>query len=349
MVRAAFRYMALKRIACFVDHSDLSVSGARLAAAIAARSGAHLVLVMSTETPLFVTSVGGEIAYMPPAVSEAVSRRDDRDANQRLDELAADLRQITRTPVSQQLLHGAPIEALLEFVDSSGIDLLVVGGDEPGFFQRLLHRSVPETVARQSLCPVLVLGAEREIHAPICRALVAVDYSDQSRAAAMLASQIVGFDGTLDFVHVWEQAVPFATSGVEGMQADPTLEDDLESLRSRHVEQLGQFVESLPIRQELIGRLFVDIGVPSEEITRRADEVAADVIVTGSHRHEDWGDKLFGTTADRLIEEYHRPVLTVPTAAATATARADSEAEAVDEQLDETFPASDPPSWWGGR
>ncbi len=56
-----------------------------------------------------------------------------------------------------RVVHGLPIEVLLEESDKLEIDIIVIGSHGHGAVHKLLAGSVSESVLRRSICPVLVV------------------------------------------------------------------------------------------------------------------------------------------------------------------------------------------------
>lgn len=61
-------------------------------------------------------------------------------------------------PVTSEMIEGPDAgAALCRLAAERGVDLLVVGGTDKGWFQRLVHGSVMEYAAHHSPCPVLIV------------------------------------------------------------------------------------------------------------------------------------------------------------------------------------------------
>jgi nucleotide-binding universal stress UspA family protein len=61
-------------------------------------------------------------------------------------------------PETSEMIEGADAgRALCRLAAERGVDLLVVGGSDKGWFKRLVHGSVMEYAARHSPCPVLIV------------------------------------------------------------------------------------------------------------------------------------------------------------------------------------------------
>lgn len=57
---------------------------------------------------------------------------------------------------------------------------------------------------------------------------------------------------------------------------------------------------------------FVRGTKPADELLQLADETDADELVIGIHKHTPAGKVIFGSTAQRLLQNTTRPVVTIP-------------------------------------
>lgn len=61
-------------------------------------------------------------------------------------------------PATSEMIEGPDAgRAVCRLAAERGVDVLVVGGSDKGWFQRLVHRSVMEYAAHHSPCPVLIV------------------------------------------------------------------------------------------------------------------------------------------------------------------------------------------------
>jgi nucleotide-binding universal stress UspA family protein len=91
---------------------------------------------------------GSERASAPPEPEELARRQLER----------AKMSLVGRKLDSEYVVElGDPAECLLEVADQRDADLIVVGSREHGFLERLLGRSVDESVARRSERDVLLV------------------------------------------------------------------------------------------------------------------------------------------------------------------------------------------------
>lgn len=63
---------------------------------------------------------------------------------------------------------------------------------------------------------------------------------------------------------------------------------------------------------QLESHQFVRGTKPADELLQLADEKDADELVIGIHKHTPAGKVIFGSTAQRLLQNTTRPVVTIP-------------------------------------
>jgi nucleotide-binding universal stress UspA family protein len=131
---------------------------------------------------------------------------------------------------------------------------------------------------------------------------LALDGSDASRQAIPVAAEMAKRDGAkLVVVHV-EQDV----AGKGGAPV-PITEDEIQADIRRQAEELsGQGIETTVVMRNTM------LGGPAHVIAEVADEVGADLIVTGTRGHSPVAGLLLGSVTERLLHLAHRPVLVVP-------------------------------------
>lgn len=127
------------------------------------------------------------------------------------------------------------------------------------------------------------------------RILVATDFSGRSDRAIRRASLLARrHDAMLTILHVVDDDQPHMRVEAERKSALTLLEDMATSLREHDAVDCATRVAE---------------GAVFEEIVRAADDVSADLIVTGAHRSRALPDAFAGTTADRVIRSSGRPIL----------------------------------------
>ena len=136
--------------------------------------------------------------------------------------------------------------------------------------------------------------------------LCPVDFSDPSRRALHYAAALASREGAvLHVLYVVPAAIPLPVP-ILMLAARPAVGD----VQAGAAEALDAFVAraALPRRPITIVR----DGPPVDAILACAAELAADLIVLGSHGRDGLGHLLFGSTAERVLHKAPCPTLVVP-------------------------------------
>ena len=143
--------------------------------------------------------------------------------------------------------------------------------------------------------------------------LVPTDFSPAAEHALHWAEHFARQHGaTLHLLHVVAQFDPDwfgandATVPVGQMQAQ--LQRDAEE----SLKRIAPDPNDTGIRTQQLVRHGIE---PAESILTVADEVSADLIVTGTHGREGLAHVILGSVAEKVVRRAHRPVLTVGAAA----------------------------------
>ena len=140
--------MNVKAILCPIDFSEHSRNALAYASTLARESGAELHLVHIYEPPIAYTDPHD--GFIPPA--------DLRPQMELLDEV-----QPTDDSVAfrHEFIVGHAPDALLDYADKHGVDLIVMGTHGRTGITRLLMGSVAEAIVRKAKCPVLTIRHKR--------------------------------------------------------------------------------------------------------------------------------------------------------------------------------------------
>jgi nucleotide-binding universal stress UspA family protein len=163
----------MKTILIGYDGSDAAERALARAAEIAEAFSARLVVVSvsgSPYVPVPVSALAPAAELVPPAVAGPVASSgtvpipEPAPSPPEREELARRQLERARMSLAGRKLEteyvvelGDPAERLLEAADQLDADLIVVGSREHGFLERLLGRSVDESVARRSERDVLLV------------------------------------------------------------------------------------------------------------------------------------------------------------------------------------------------
>jgi nucleotide-binding universal stress UspA family protein len=198
-------------------------------------------------------------------------------------------------------LGGRPAEQLMQAAASA--DLLVVGAPGRAAVGTLLHGSVSEQVAREALCPVIVVRNSTPDTSRQSRIVVGVDGSADTEAAIEFAFDEAARRGAA--VHAVHASDPGA------VLAMPYLPEDMlnglrESTATAFAAQLTQHADAHP-----------DVDVSFELLhgsaasTLLAQSAGADLLVLGSHRHSNVATRLLGSTSHAALHHAPCPVAIV--------------------------------------
>ncbi len=294
--------MDIARLILTTDFSDCSEHAFSPAAAIARRAGAEIDLV----------NVAGAL---PPFAFGHTGAATTLDAFHR--ESEARLAEVARRPVFDGLsvhchvLDGFGPEAIDEFHDEVGQDLVVTATHGHAGLKRLVLGSFAERVVRLVKCPALVFRGDSEAtdFAPR-RILFSHDFSQLSAAALpRLRSLATEFDARIFALHVVNAELyppsAFWVGTAVSDQAPPYWEnaeerarDELEQIISA---ELSDF-EAAPV---------VATGAPGHEIVASAIESDCDLILLSTHGHTGLTRTLLGSVAERVVREAKCSVMTV--------------------------------------
>ena len=140
-----------KRICCPIDFSDASRAAMEVAADLARRSGADLVLLHAYPIPGY-TFPDGSVVASPKMMQDLADQ-----AERHLEEWRGEAAKIVGSRVTTQKAIGEPAAEIVAFARSAGVDLVVVGTHGRTGIEHALMGSVAERVVRRAHCPVLTV------------------------------------------------------------------------------------------------------------------------------------------------------------------------------------------------
>jgi nucleotide-binding universal stress UspA family protein len=147
---------------------------------------------------------------------------------------------------------------------------------------------------------------EQSVRRPqILNILVAVDFSDYSRAALDYATFLAeGFGATLTLVHAVE---PYVYP--EDLSAGFKIEEVDARWMQKHKEKLEALRQT--IKEGIPSTVVVTMGTAWNQIVEMAKSWNADLIVIGTHGRTGLKHALMGSTAERVVRHATCPVLVV--------------------------------------
>jgi nucleotide-binding universal stress UspA family protein len=206
------------------------------------------------------------------------------------------------------VVDGWPPDTIVEVAKKIGATMIVMGIGRHSPVDRLLGSETALQVMQHTEIPVLAVA--RDLTGLPRRAVAALDFTEQSEAAARIGSGLVADDGTLHLVHVrtdWSET------------EDPHVPVDLYAAGvERRFEQLEQRLTREGVAPRVIERV-VRSGDPASEILTFADVSGVDLMVVGARTHSRFYRVLLGSVAAKLLRSAHCSVLVLPAKAEHAT------------------------------
>ncbi len=141
----------------------------------------------------------------------------------------------------------------------------------------------------------------------IRRILAATDFSpDAERALEWARTLSEAFNAELVILHVLDLSLAGAAGLPTELAAMPAVGQLMDRLRSEAASEMTKLAARHPRARTLLRE-----GSPRTTILEVAREVAADVIVVGTHGRTGLAHVLFGSVAEHVVRHSPVPVLTV--------------------------------------
>jgi nucleotide-binding universal stress UspA family protein len=195
--------------------------------------------------------------------------------------------------------HGSVADDILDQVDESLPDLIVIGSRGLSDFQALLVGSVSHRILAEAMCPVLVVR-DRAPAGAVKRILVAYDGSHHARRAAEVAGAVASLDqASIEIVQVSRLTV------VDGVYLVDSAHDAIRAELAALAARLGH-------RARADWRVVSAVAGRAQAIAGVAEELDADLIVMGSRGLSRIAGAVIGSVSHEVVHRTHRPVLLVP-------------------------------------
>jgi nucleotide-binding universal stress UspA family protein len=141
-------------IVCGVDESADSQAAIGVAASLAERLGARLVLAHVVEVALVPYAAAGSGGIAPPPMIPALRDEQEEAGARLLEGIAA---AIGLDDAEQRVVVGFPAERLADLADDEDAELIVVGSRGRGRFKAAFLGSVSNSLVGVARCPVLIV------------------------------------------------------------------------------------------------------------------------------------------------------------------------------------------------
>lgn len=225
--------------------------------------------------------------------------------------LYADAERRTKAQVSRfgapewpvEVRYGNPADSIAALAVECGAGLVLVGLGEHGAQARIFGNETALRLMRVSRTPVLAVDAE--LTGLPRRLLVAMDFREASIEAARVALELAAPGAEVTVAHVipWERKEYIPEKWLRDYEAHVT-------------EQLIRVIGWLDRKEEYQVRRKILYGRPGPAILACAEEMNADLIVSGTHGRSPLSRMLVGETLARVVRGAKRSVLALPATAA---------------------------------
>jgi nucleotide-binding universal stress UspA family protein len=283
------------------DGSEPSKAALNLAIALLPSPSRLVVMTVVDESQVLAQATTTTMAYDPTPLFDAV----EGQGQATLAEATQMCTAAKLAPVSE-LVHDTPVSGILSMIETHGVDLVVMGTHARTGAARLFLGSTTDGVLRATSTPVLTVRSGDAISgAPFATALLGVDDSDASDAAAALAARLVRAFGT----HVIACNAVDTTPMYESMAAYPF--DPQELLKEMRTEAAAVVTKSLKrasLENDAVTVKIVE-GNAASVLVETAEDAKASIVVLGSHGRRGLRRFFLGSVAEEVVRRSSIPVL----------------------------------------
>ena len=275
-----------------VDGSDGAERAAELGSELAVRYDARLAIVHVVEGRSGLLGNHQDAETHGRDVLDAITERIPEDVS-----------------FSTELVEGNAHDAISDFADEHGVDLVVMGRHGRSGLKEHLVGTTTERLLRQTKAPVLTVPGKRTEHTGeggFRNVLVPTDGSETAERAAPYAADIAERVGAtlhlLNVADVQAEAGAFSAGGVTEDFVNRLKEEGREAVErlAQRIGEVDTTVESSVVR-----------GVSHEAIEEYTAENGIDLIVMASEGESSLAGQSLGSVTDRVLRTVDVPVLVV--------------------------------------
>jgi nucleotide-binding universal stress UspA family protein len=279
-----------RRILFATDFSEASQAAIPVAAALAERFGARLLLLhVVSPIPYGMASPEGLISNTQPWEEIAEQSLEDLRHSPFFDGLR----------VTSAVRCGGTVDETLDLIAKEHVDMIVLGTHGATGGKKVLLGSVTEEICRRAPCPVITVSPHTDPHKVLLRGirhvLYATDLSERSFAALPAALSIASENNAqITMLHV----LPLAERELNATIITKSL---LDQMKRNVCKAAGNITFDF----------VVDFGDAAETIVRYAAELDAGLVVVGIKPAFTGSSHFPGNVAYKVMANASCPVLTV--------------------------------------
>ena len=296
-----------RRVLAATDFSAYGEAALKRAVWIAQQNHSHLVLahcVADLRRAVSKTSYRSRIEFLEGS-EEHFQRELRRESDEQLQRTIESFGP-TGLEIRYETLLGEPYVELIHSVQQEKHDLVVTGTRGHGTWTQMLLGSTARRLVRN--CPSAVWIVKSQDVKPPRAIVVAVDMSEASRSALQQAVWLGARAGAVVHVlHVVEaNDIPLDLLDQKSSAPAGTLREQIDREANQELDKL---LHEATLANE--PHRHVASGVPSEEIVKLAQRIAAGLIVLGTVGRSGMKGLLLGNTAETVLSHAECDVLAV--------------------------------------
>lgn len=298
--------LGFEKILAAVDFSKSSDAALQQAIRLARQCGAKLTLVHALPNlRTAILSASAESRFdLFYGEGDELQREIREESNARMRYLVNEFH-ATDLPIQCETILGDPSIAIIHAVQAEKHDLVIVGTRGLSTWEQMLIGSTAKRLIRK--CPAPVWAVKSNATAAPRKILVATDFSDVSRRAAVIANQLAILNGAeLHLLHVINSRdVPRAA--VEKIAPGGTVRDEINEAAATHLEE---FVNACQLSSQNV-KSHLSFGLPAQEISRIAAQLEIDLLVVGTVGRSGIKGVVLGNTAEMVLNVCNCSILTM--------------------------------------
>jgi nucleotide-binding universal stress UspA family protein len=283
------------------DFSPTAEVALAWAVELAAQHGAEIELLHAVTFPPSVPDLA-------PTPGPEFLAQVEEAARTRLEETAARLRGQGVT-VGSHLALGTPSRVIVDRAAAIRALLIVLGTRGLTGWRHLLLGSTAERVVQGAATPVLAVHpGDQSRHRPVRAILVPTDFSADAERAIETARRLLApieSGARLILLHAYNLPVEYTAYGPVPTSLRYLEDSGLDA--ERRLFELSQKIEQAGLAVETVARE----GDPAQVVVDEAAAREVDLIAMGTRGLSGLKHLLLGSTADRVVQLAHCPVLTV--------------------------------------
>lgn len=211
----------MKRIIVATDYSKAALNAVKYAADLAVRTNSELILFHVYHTP----SIMWEVPVVMPSFDEI-----EKESMKELLVIENNLKAKygIKLKIKKTIKCGLAVDEIIDFVDESGADLVVMGMQGYGYLTEKLVGSTTTALIQRANFPVLTIN-EKVKYKAIKKIVFACDYSEIKNAKVLSSLKVIvqQFKSHLYILNVLNKTDtrPTITEAIAGIKLEEAVED----------------------------------------------------------------------------------------------------------------------------